>query len=76
METPSGCRIKSLSLNILNEIDKLFGEENYYKKGNAKKEYEQIQYLKDVFDIHSVGLLVIDEIQNIRGIASKVYSNS
>lgn len=71
VETPSGCRIKSLSLNILNEIDNLFGEINYYKKADNKKEYEQIQYLKNVFDIHSVGLLVIDEIQNIRGIASK-----
>ena len=71
VETPSKCGIKSLSLNILKEIDNLFGEENYYKKGNAKKEYEQVIYLKDVFEIHSVGLLVIDEIQNIRGIASK-----
>lgn len=71
VETPAGCRIKSLSLNILNAIDNLFGEENYYKKGNDKKEYEQIQYLKYIFDIHSVGLLIIDEIQNIRGIASK-----
>lgn len=71
IETPSGCRIKSLSLNILRQIDTLFGEENYYKKGASKREYEQISYLKHVFDVHKVGLLVIDEIQNIRGIASK-----
>lgn len=72
VETPAGCGIKSLSLSILKEIDMLFGNENkYYKNGDARREYEQVPYLKDVFDIHSVGLLVIDEIQNIRGIASK-----
>lgn len=71
VEIQSGCRLKSLSLSILREMDNLFKEEKYYKVGKAKLEYEQTDYLKTVFDIHKVGILVIDEIQNIRGMASK-----
>lgn len=71
VETPSNCTPKGLCLNLLSKIDELFEGSTYYKKGLNKRTYELPNYIKTVMNIHSVGILVFDELQNLRGIDGK-----
>lgn len=71
-ETPAGGSIKGLCLNILKNIDDLFNEDNYYRKGARKTKAELLPYLQRVAELHHIGLLVFDELQNLRGIGSKL----
>lgn len=71
VETPANCTPKGLCLNLLSKIDLLFEENLYYQKGVNKRTYELPNYIKSILDIHSVGILVFDELQNLRGIEGK-----
>lgn len=71
VETPANCTPKGLCLNVLSQIDKIFGADMYYKKGASKNTYELANYIGTVVDKHSIGLLVFDELQNLRGINGK-----
>jgi hypothetical protein len=71
IETPANCTPKGLCLSLLSKIDSLFGENLYYKKGDSKNTSDLPDYIKSILDIHSVGLLVFDELQNLRGIEGK-----
>ncbi|MFL0248426.1 ATP-binding protein [Candidatus Clostridium stratigraminis] len=71
VETPASCTSKGLCLNLLSQIDEIFGENVYYRKGANKNSYELLNYIKTVVQQHSIGLLVFDELQNLRGIEGK-----
>lgn len=71
VETPANCTAKGLCLNLLSQIDEIFGENVYYRKGTNKNTHELPNYIKTIVKDHSVGLLVFDELQNLRGIDGK-----
>jgi hypothetical protein len=71
VQTPSNGSPKSLCLNLLSQIDEIFKDNAYYKKGANKNTDELPEYIKTVVKQHSIGLLVFDELQNLRGIGGK-----
>lgn len=71
VETPSNGSPKGLCLNLLSQIDDIFGENMYYRKGVAKRVAELPEYVRQVVTQHAVGLIVFDELQNLRGLGTK-----
>ncbi|WP_434296064.1 ATP-binding protein [Clostridium sporogenes] len=71
VETPSDGTPKGLCLNLLSQIDEIFGENMYYRKGLAKRVAELPEYVRTVVTQHAVGLIVFDELQNLRGLGTK-----
>lgn len=69
IETPhDGASVKGLAHSILRQVDKLIPDANYYEtyalKSRASVE-TLLNHVARVLHLHSVGLLVFDEIQNL-----------
>lgn len=71
VETPANTTPRGLCLNLLYKLDELLEGSTYYKKAIGKKASELPNYLKTVLDLHYVGVIVFDELQNIRGLKGK-----
>ncbi|WP_186431373.1 ATP-binding protein [Clostridium sp. BSD9I1] len=71
VQTPSNGSPKGLCLNLLSQIDEIFGENMYYRKGATKRVAELPEYVRRVVEQHSVGVIVFDELQNLRGLGTK-----
>lgn len=69
IETPAdGASIKGLAHSILRKIDQLVPDSNYYQKyGRSTMSVETLlNHVARVMHIHCVGLLIVDEVQNLR----------
>src|SRR5258708_3609120 len=69
IETPAdGASIKGLAHSILRKIDQLIPDGNYYQKyGKGSMSVETLlNHVARVMHIHCVGLLIVDEVQNLR----------
>ncbi|WP_144140735.1 AAA family ATPase [Paraburkholderia sp. BCC1884] len=69
IETPAdGASIKGLAHSILRKIDQLVPDGNYYQKyGRGSMSVEtMLNHVARVMHMHCVGLLIVDEIQNLR----------
>ncbi len=66
MDCPHDGSIKGLCLNFFHAMDMLLGT-NYYKKhaGSRKSVDELLPIMAQIAAVHSLGVLVIDEIQNL-----------
>lgn len=65
VECPHEGSIKSLCVNIISELDRVTGQ-SYAQTYNKRVTLEQLkQRLVHLLAIHKVGILVIDEIQNL-----------
>jgi len=71
VQTPSNGSTKGICLNLLSQIDEIFGESVYYRKGVRKSTAELPEYIRSVVKLHSIGVIVFDELQNLRGLGSK-----
>jgi hypothetical protein len=71
VQTPSNGSPKGLCLNLLSQIDEILGGDMYYRKGANKRTAELLEYVRKVVEIHAVGVIVFDELQNLRGLGSK-----
>jgi hypothetical protein len=69
IEAPAdGASIKGLALSIFRKIDRLIPGNNYYETyGHSKFSVESmLNHVARVMHIHCVGILVVDEVQNLR----------
>lgn len=66
MDCPHDGSIKGLCLNFLSAMDEILGG-NYYKKhgGGRKTVDELLPIISQIAAVHCLGVLVIDEIQNL-----------
>lgn len=72
VECPSDCSVKTLAFNILSAIDRAIGSEYFTQAANKNMAASGItSKLKIVCMNHYVGLIVIDEIQNVIQTATK-----
>jgi hypothetical protein len=71
VQTPSNGSPKGLCLNLLSQIDGILGHDTYYKIGASKRTAELLEYVSRVVEIHSVGVIVFDELQNLTGLGGK-----
>jgi len=66
IDCPHDGSIKGLTLNFFHAMDMLLGT-NYYKKhaGSRKSVDELLPIMAQIAAVHSLGVLIIDEIQNL-----------
>lgn len=71
LDCPHDSSTKGLILNFFTELDRLLGT-NYYQLygGNRRSAVDMLPMLARVAHIHRLGLLVIDEVQNLSEAAS------
>ncbi|GAA5534069.1 ATP-binding protein [Deinococcus aluminii] len=70
LDCPNDGTLKSLCLNFFKEVDRLLGQQRYYKEYgfNGTRQRTATEMLPDMASVaalHSIGLLIIDEIQSL-----------
>lgn len=71
VEIPPNGSIKGMCLDILQRIDELLGEPKY-RPGHQKDSVNDLMNkVRGLIDVHGVGILFIDEIQNLKGMKTE-----
>lgn len=63
--------IKGMGTELLGEIDNVLGEEKYRKRVKGTNTQYVMREVKNKAEIHGIGLIVIDEIQNLTKMEEK-----
>ncbi|KAF0813932.1 Transposon Tn7 transposition protein TnsC [Andreprevotia sp. IGB-42] len=75
LDCPSKGTPKQLCINFFSAVDRLIGTEYLSWYGNKRKNVDEMMvHMAHIANLHAVGVIVIDEIQHLRGVKTESES--